>query len=126
LATVSDLAIPTTLRIAAALVLVEGLALIGWGAVVLVAGLDGDAVVAVSTGMFFAVYGAALVLAARGLWQRAGWARSLAVVAQLIQLGIAWNLREEPTTALAAALAVVAVGVIAALLSASAGAQFED
>ena len=117
---------PTTLRIAAALVLVEGLALIGWGAVVLVAGLDGDAVVAVSTGMFFAAYGAALVLAARGLWQRAGWARSLAVVAQLIQLGIAWNLREEPTTLQAVGLAVVAVGVIAALLSGSAGAQFED
>ena len=117
---------PTTLRIAAALVLVEGLALIGWGMVVLFAALDGEAVMAVSTGVFFVVYGAALVLAARGLWQRAGWARSLAVVAQLIQLGVAWNLREAPTTALAAGLAVVAVGVVAALVSASAGAHFEE
>ena len=39
---------------------------------------------------------------------RESWARSPVVLAQLLQLGVAWSFRQEPTTWVAVALAVVA------------------
>lgn len=113
------------MRIAAALVLVEAMTLLGYGAVVLSA-LGGEVMVALSTGTFFVAYGLALLLAARGLWRRAGWARSLAVVTQVLMLGVAWNLREAPTTLAAGVLAAAAVATVAAVMSPSAVEAFED
>jgi hypothetical protein len=117
--------VPSSVRIAAVLVLLEALALIGYGALVLGA-LGGDAAAALSTGVFFVAYGVALLLAVRGLRQRASWARSLVVVTQLLMLGIAWNLREQPTSVVAGALAAAAVVTVAAMLSPSAAGAFED
>lgn len=70
----------------------------------------------VTTAVFFVAYGAALVFCAWGLTRLAGWARSPVVLGQLIQLGLAWNLRSGETTALAVALAVVAVVVLVGVL----------
>jgi hypothetical protein len=105
-------ATPAPLLVAASLVAVEGLLLIGY-AVLEVASVDGDRVaVAATTGLFFLVYGLGLLLCARALGRRHSWARSPVVLAQLIQLGVAWSFWGESTTAVAVGVAVVAVLVL--------------
>lgn len=69
----------------------------------------------VTTAVFFLAYGAALLGCALLLTRRVTWARSPAVLAQLIQLGLAWSFRGDPTTWVAVGLAVVAVVVLAGL-----------
>ena len=69
-----------------------------------------------STSLFFAGFGAALLVCAVAVVRGASWARSPIVLAQLIQLGVAWSFRGGNTTAVAVTLAVVAVVVVAGLL----------
>lgn len=105
---------PPALRVAAALVAVQGLVLVVL-AVVEVASVASDRVaLAVSTGLFFLAYGALLLAAARGLIQRATWARGPVLVTQVLQLGIAYNLHEH--LLIAAPLALYAVAVIVAMV----------
>lgn len=111
-----DRTVQRILGLAAGLVLLEGLALLAYGVAELLAARGGDATIAVSVGLFFGGYGTVHVVAARALWRRESWARGLILATQLIQLGIAWSLRSDPP-ALAAALAVVALTVLAAVLS---------
>ena len=65
----------------------------------------------VSTATFFAAYAAGLFGCAWGLHRRRSWARAPVLLAQLIQLGLAWNLRELVLLALAMA---VSAGVVLA------------
>jgi hypothetical protein len=103
---------PAPLLVAASLVAVEGLLLLGY-AVLEVASVDRDRVaVAATTGVFFLVYGAALLVCARGLSRRRSWARSPVVLAQLIQLGVAWSFWGGSTTVVAIAAGLVAVIVL--------------
>lgn len=103
---------PAPLLVAASLVAVEGLLLLGY-AVLEVASVDADRVaVAATTGIFFLAYGAGLLLCARGLSRRQSWARSPVVLAQLIQLGVAWSFWGGSTTPVAIAIAVVSVVVL--------------
>ena len=69
-----------------------------------------------TTAAFFAAMGALLV--GCGWWVTHGqiWARGPLLMAQLISLGLAWNLRSGQTTLIAVAIAVVALIVIAGLL----------
>lgn len=107
---------PVPLLVAAALVAVEGLLLVGY-AVLEIAHLSSDrAAVAVTTTLFFAVYGAVLLAAAWALTRGRSWARSPVVLAQLIQLGVAWSFRGGDTTLVAVVMAVVAVVVLVGLL----------
>jgi hypothetical protein len=76
--------------------------------------------------LFFGIYGGALLVAARALWRLEGWARGWVLVTQLVQLGIAWSLRGDPTTVVALVLAALAVVVLAAMLSPPATAAFDD
>ena len=69
----------------------------------------------VSTAVFFAVYGAILVLCAWALTRRQGWARGPVLLTQLIQLGLAWNFRGGETTWIAVLLAVAAGVVVAGI-----------
>ena len=107
---------PPPLTVAASLVAVEGLVL------VLLALLEvgtlslGRLTMGLTTALFFAVYGAGLLLCAWQLTRRASWARSPVVLAQLIQLGIAWSFRSGGTTWLAVVLAVVALVAAAGVL----------
>ena len=55
----------------------------------------------VTTAVFFAVYGAALLLCAWSVHRGQSWARSPIVLAQLIQLGLAWSFRGGDTTLVA-------------------------
>ncbi len=116
LAVVTDApaATPAPLKLAAALVALQGLGLLVL-AVVGVFNLGSDRVSAgASVSAFFAAYGAALLVCAWALTQRHGWARGPVLLTQLIQLGLAWNLRDAPEVAVP--LALTAAVAIAAML----------
>ena len=84
-------------------------------AVAQVADLDPDRrAMGLSTAGFFAAYGALLLVAGWGLSRRANWSRGPALIAQLIWLGLAWNIREHVAAAIA--VAVVAVVVLAGVV----------
>ena len=107
---------PAPLLVAASLVAVEGV-LVLLLAVLELRSLDAArASMAITTAVFFAGYGALLLVCARSVTRGHSWARSPIVLAQLIQLGVAWNYRSSPTTLLAIGLAVVAAVVVAGLL----------
>jgi hypothetical protein len=63
----------------------------------------------VTTAVFFLGYAAALLLCGYGLLRLSSWARSPIVLAQLIQLGLAWSWRGNPAVAVPLALAAIAI-----------------
>ena len=71
--------------------------------------------IGVTTSAFFVAYGAVLLFAAYALTRRQGWARGPVLITQLIQLGLAWNLRSFALIAIV--MAVSAVVVIAGMLN---------
>lgn len=86
---------PISLRVAAVIALVEGAALVAYGTYVIVQvarlGITGPAPVSNVQSVtleivIFLVFGAALLLAAWGLWRTRRWSRALAVLGQLIGL----------------------------------------
>ena len=100
---------PAPLTVAASLVLVQGLLLLVL-AVLELASTSADRVsVGVSVGLFFALYGVALVACARALHLRHGWARGPVLITQLISLGLAWNVRDVPLVAVLLVLTAAAV-----------------
>jgi hypothetical protein len=113
--TVRPLDNPPPLVVAASLTAVEGLVLLGY-AVLELASVSSDRVaVALTTALFFAAYGGLLVAAAWALTHGRSWARSPVVLAQLIQLGVAWSFRGGDTTVVAVVTALVAVVVLIGL-----------
>lgn len=70
------------------------------------------ATMGVSTSLFFVVYAVAIALCAWRLTLLDSWARSPVVLAQLIQLGVAWSFRGGETTWVALLLAIVAVATL--------------
>jgi len=118
--------LPATVRIAAVLVVIEALAIIGYAALQLSDVGEGQSPLAAGTWLFFGVYGGGLLLAARGLWHRMNWARGWVLATQIIQLGLAWNLRSGPTTPIAVVLALLAAATFAAMVSRSATATFTE
>ena len=110
---------PAPLIVAASLVAIEGLLLVGY-AVLELASVSSDRVaVAVTTSVFFAAYGVLLLASARAITRGESWGRSPIVLAQLIQLGVAWSFRGADTTLVAITLAVVALVVLAGLFAPS-------
>jgi hypothetical protein len=110
---------PAPLIAAASLVAVEAIVLLGYAVLELFSVSSDRVAVAVTTGVFFAAYGALLLFCAREVTRGRSWARSPIVLAQLIQLGVAWSFRGGDTTPVAIVLAVVALVVLAGLLSPS-------
>jgi hypothetical protein len=111
----SPTTVPSPLKIAAAVVALEGLvvAILGIGEAIKI-----DAsrlVLGLTTAVFLLLYGAGLVLVARGLYRTASWSRSPAVLAQLIQLGLAWNFRGGSTSWVSVLLALAGAGVLVAM-----------
>ena len=70
----------------------------------------------VALAVFFAGYGAALVFCAWQLARARPWARGPVLLAQLIQLGVAWSFWGGGTTWLSLSLGLVALVVLAGLL----------
>ena len=103
---------PAPLSVAASLAAVEGLLLVLYGVAELFALEVARAVMGATTALFFLVYGAGLLFCAWRMSRRASWARSPVVMAQLIQLGVAWSFRGGDSTLVAVALAGVALVVL--------------
>ena len=104
--------VPAPLSVAASLAAVEGLLLVLYGVAELFALEASRAVMGATTAVFFLVYGAGLVFCSWRMSRRAAWARSPVVMAQLIQLGVAWSFRGGDSTLAAVALAGVALVVL--------------
>ena len=106
---------PAPLTVAASLAAVEALIFVIL-AVAEIAAFQGDKVVmGATTTIFFLGYGAGLAVCAWFLARLRSWARAPIVVAQLIQLLVAWSFRGGQTTWVAVALAVVAAVVLAGI-----------
>ncbi|MCD6641093.1 MAG: hypothetical protein LT071_14420 [Nocardioides sp.] len=110
-------AAPAPLVVAASVVALEALVLVAL-CVVELASLDSARLMmGVSTALFFLAGGVGLGAAAWALWNARRSGRGPVLMVQLVALGLAWNFRAEPTTAIAVVLAVAAVVVLAGLLS---------
>lgn len=105
---------PAPLTVAASLVAIQGVLLLGFAVLELANISSARISLGLSTAIFFAVYGAALALCAWALTRRQGWARGPVLLTQLIQLGLAWNLRDAALVALVLAVSalVVLAGVV--------------
>lgn len=110
-----DTSTPAPLIVASALTGIEGGVMLVYAILELANVSTQRLAMGLSTALFFALYGVGLVFAAWAV-RRHSLARSPIVLAQLIQLGLAWNLRSGETTAVAVLLAVVAIIVLAGLL----------
>ena len=106
---------PAPLVVAASLAAIEGLVIGVYGLLELFSVTPGRVTMGLTTAMFFAAYGALLVFCAWQLTRRAAWARGPVLLAQLIQLGLAWNFRDGDTLPVAVGLALVSVVVLAGL-----------
>jgi hypothetical protein len=104
---------PLPLLVAAALVALEGLGLVGLCVAEALSVSADKLVMGATTAAFFLLYGVALGVFAWLLWHRRSWPRAPVVLTQLLQLGLAWSLRGGVTTVAAVALAVVALAVLA-------------
>ncbi len=108
---------PRRVRTAAGIVGAEAATVFALGVAELVRIDTGRPVVGATTGMFFVVYAAGLAAAAVGLARLRSWSRALIVLAQLIQLGVAWSFAGAATLWVAALLAVAAVIVLSVVLA---------
>lgn len=108
---------PAPLVVAASLVAVEGLLLLGYAVLELASLSTERAAVALTTAVFFAAYGGLLLACAWAVTHGRSWARSPIVLAQLIQLGVAWSFRGGDTTWVAVAMALAAIVVLVGLLN---------
>ncbi len=117
---------PPPLVVAAALTALEAVVLAALGVLELANLRAVRLTMGLTTSVFF--LGAALALAwcAWSLWKVRRWARGPVVMAELIVLGLAWNLRGGETTLVAVALAVVALVAIFGLLHPATTALLED
>ncbi|MFJ6981875.1 MULTISPECIES: hypothetical protein [unclassified Streptomyces] len=110
---------PRRLTYAAALVALEGLALLVGGVWILVLGFTGDPddrQQAVTGGVTLAVLALLPLLAARGLVGLRGWSRGPAVITQLVALPVAYNLLQVDSAAIPAGIALAVVAVAALVL----------
>jgi hypothetical protein len=115
---------PATVRQAAIVVSLEGLAGVTAAVWYVVSGLLGTDVPGMNkfgTAGWFVVMGSAVLAAGWALWTGRRWGRGLAVFAQLILLGVAWYVGVGSGQWLAGvAIAVVVLAVLALLFSPSA------
>ena len=105
--------VPPPLVVAASLVAVEAVSLVIFGVVELRSLESSKLAMGITTALFFAVYGVGLGVFAWLLYRRQSWVRAPVVLAQLIQLGVAWSFRSGGTSFVSALLLVVAVVVLA-------------
>ncbi len=118
--------VPAPLKVAASLTAVEAVLLLIYAVAELFSLSPGKEAVTLTTTVFFALYGGALLICAWGLVGGRSWARSPAILAQLIQLGLAWSFRGGDTTVVAVVLALVALIVVAGVLHPASIAHLDD
>jgi hypothetical protein len=108
--------VPAPLVVAASLAALEAFVLAGLGVLELANLRIARLTMGVTTAGFFLAAAVGLGWCAWSLWKVQRWARGPVVMAQLIQLGLAWNLWDGQTKPLSAGLAVVALVTTAGLL----------
>lgn len=111
----TPLAPPPPLTVAAALAGVEGLLFLGLSVAELADFETSKAAMGLTTALFFLLYGAGLLVCAWALWRLRSWGRSPIVVAQLIQLAVAWSFWGGQTSWVAVTAGVVALLVLAGI-----------
>ncbi|MFC0626846.1 hypothetical protein [Kribbella deserti] len=107
--------VPAPLKVAAGIVAAEGALAIVMGVLEAFTINADRLVLGLTTAVFLLLYGAGLVVVARGLARAATWSRGPAVFAQLIQLGVAWSFWGGSTRWVAVLLAVSGVAVLVAI-----------
>lgn len=119
---------PTTLTIAAAIVALQGLGLVAAGLYLIGNGLFGSpasVTVAVTTGLFSMLGGAALVAVAWGLIRIRLWGRSPAILWQLLTIGVGWYQVQAGLGELGIPLIAIAAATVVLLLTPSATGALE-
>ena len=107
---------PTPLLVAAALLGLEALTALVFGGIALTQIRISRAEVGAGVAIWMLGYGALLLAIARGVLLGRRWSRAPAVATQLILLPIAFSFRAPPTTWVAGAMAVVAIGTLVGVL----------
>lgn len=105
------------LRVAAVVAVLQGIATVVLGGVEGLAVDSERALMGVTTALFFAAYGALLIVCGVALWRPVTWARGPVLFGQLIWLPVAWSLRSGSTTWIAVLLAGSAVLCLGCLLN---------
>ncbi|MEU6991846.1 hypothetical protein ABZ953_14460 [Streptomyces sp. NPDC046465] len=113
---------PVRVTAAAALVALEGLALLAGGVYMLAMGLAGspdDARQAETGGITLIVLALLPLLAARGLMKLRRWSRGPAIITQIMALPVSWQMLQADSVAIPAgiALAVAAVASLVLLIN---------
>jgi hypothetical protein len=106
---------PAPLKVAAGVVLVEAIVLLGYSLSLLGKIDSRHPQVAITTSIAFAIFAVGLTWCAWSVTQGRSWARSPIVLAQLIQLMVGWSFHASPTTAIAIALALAALITLAGI-----------
>ncbi|WP_299051413.1 hypothetical protein [uncultured Nocardioides sp.] len=109
-------AAPAPLVTAASLVAVEALVMLGLAAAELFSTDGGRLLLGLTTTLFFGLYGVLLLVCARLVTRGVGWTRGPILLAQLIQLGIAWSIRDVESPLVLGLLVVVSLVVLAGML----------
>ena len=95
---------------------VEGVVLLALAALEMASLTSGRVTMGLTTAVFFAAFGVLLMACGWLITRGHTWARGPILLAQLIGLGLAWNLRGGETTLVSVGIAVVALVVIAGML----------
>ena len=107
---------PAPLVTAASLAAVEGVVIIALAVLEIASLTGGRLTMGLTTTLFFAMYGGLLLVCAWVITHGGAWARGPILLAQLIQLGLAWNLRGGETTLGAVVIGIVALVAIAGIV----------
>ena len=107
--------VPAPLTVAVSLVAVEAILLLLQGVAELFALTSQRMLMGVTTSVFFLLYGAGLAVCAGALYRLRSVARAPVVVAQLLQIMVAWSFWGGSTTWVAVGLGVVALVVLAGI-----------
>ena len=107
---------PAPLLLAAVLLGLEAVAALVFGGIALTQIRISRAEVGAGVAIWMLGYGLLLLALARGVFLGRRWSRAPAVATQLILLPIAFSFRGAPTTVVAGAIAVAAVGALVGVL----------
>ena len=107
---------PAPLVTSASLAALEGVVILLLAVLEIASLTGGRLTMGLTTTLFFAAYGGLLLACAWAITHGGAWARGPILLAQLIQLGLAWNLRGGETTLVAVVIGIVALVAIAGIV----------